>query len=245
MLCIRQHTFGRNFRNYEFNNVEYSADVMLNNPRYEFKWFWMFISFSVHKKCLTFFPEQVEQKTIRHILTSTTCASCVEVVNSLQKMHENGRLALREFRRSKNPKKIRIFNFGRGQGPRDGRDSWQCVRNSTDNHCILVWLDPGISLSLLNSITLFNIFVDVSYVARSLSFLCGNISRQACFAYLDDLLFNVGTFRILFWPFYHVIDIASWTNLPRQWLLWHNNSPGKEMWVFFQLLRCFHRRFYR
>ena len=30
------HTFGRNFRNYEFNNVEYSADVMLNNPRYEF-----------------------------------------------------------------------------------------------------------------------------------------------------------------------------------------------------------------
>ncbi len=30
------HTFGRNFRSYEFNNVEYSADVMLNNPRYEF-----------------------------------------------------------------------------------------------------------------------------------------------------------------------------------------------------------------
>jgi len=30
------HIFGRNFHNYEFNNVEYSADVMLNNPRYEF-----------------------------------------------------------------------------------------------------------------------------------------------------------------------------------------------------------------
>ena len=25
------HTFGRNFRNYELNNVKYSADVMLNN----------------------------------------------------------------------------------------------------------------------------------------------------------------------------------------------------------------------
>ena len=110
---------------------------------------------------LTFSPQQEEQKTIRHILTSTTCTSCVEVVNTLQKIHENGRLALREFRRSKKPKKIRIFNFG--------RDSWQCVRNSTDNHCILVWLDPGISLPLLNSIT-FNIFVDVSYVARSLNF---------------------------------------------------------------------------
>ena len=99
------HTFGRNFRNYEFNNVEYSADVMLNNPRYEFKWFWMFISFFCSQQYLTFSPQQEEQKTIRHILTSTTCTSCVEVVNTLQKMHENGRLALREFRRSKKPKK--------------------------------------------------------------------------------------------------------------------------------------------
>ena len=49
--------------------------------------------------------------------------------------------------------------------------------------------------------------------------------------------------RMLFWPFYFV-HITSWPTLPRQQQLCHDNSPGQEIWVYFQLLRCFYCHFY-
>lgn len=98
------HIFGRNFRNYEFNNVEYSADVMLNNPRYEFNDFGCSSPF--------LFP------TVPNFLPTTSRTEDDQAHTNLdhlyilrrgseytKKMHENGRLALREFRRSKKPEK--------------------------------------------------------------------------------------------------------------------------------------------
>jgi len=71
------HIFGRNFRNYEFNNVEYSADVMLNNPRYEFNDFGCPSPF-LFTRVPDFLPRT---KVDQAHTTSTSCASCVEVVN--------------------------------------------------------------------------------------------------------------------------------------------------------------------